>query len=561
MFNISCYAFVLVSIMLSFAILFAPSRINCEEQVTVNLVFFFSNECEHCKEVEEFILNPLEEMYRLEIEKVDVDETAGYERLLSMEELTGDTDNEIPAIYIEGLFFSGMEEIDHGLESMIRQIVDKREKENAEGGLIEPQEEGGSAYKTKYPPEGAVIEKTEPGEKELPGNGDMAVRELPPKKTGSKKVSKTIKVSEDGPVYAAYFYKHGCKECDRVYKDFKYLRSKYPNLMIREYDIADPNSKTLNEALCILCKVPENKRLTTPSFFVGRDYLLDDEIRVRAIESLIKKYTENPEPPPWEVAGHIQKKAENNIISRFYKFSISTVLFAGLVDGINPCAFATIIFFISYLTYVGRKGKEILFVGGAFTFAVFITYLAIGLGFFSFIQGLSFLPLISNIVYLGTGVFAFVLGLVSLRDFFICRAGKTSDMVLQLPDFLKKRIHKTIRKEAKINRYILGALAAGFIISILELACTGQVYLPTIIFVSKVSNLKLKSISYLIFYNLMFISPLCLIFITVYKGTTSQDLTAIFQKYAAPIKLFMTILFFSLGIFLIISALQSFHIF
>jgi cytochrome c biogenesis protein CcdA len=57
------------------------------------------------------------------------------------------------------------------------------------------------------------------------------------------------------------------------------------------------------------------------------------------------------------------------------------VVLAGLVDGLNPCAFATIIFFVSYLSLSGKKGKEILITGASFTVGVFIAYLLVVLGF------------------------------------------------------------------------------------------------------------------------------------------------------------------------------------
>ncbi len=62
------------------------------------------------------------------------------------------------------------------------------------------------------------------------------------------------------------------------------------------------------------------------------------------------------------------------------------VFLAGLLDGINPCAFTTLIFLISYLRLAGKKGKQILFIGGSFTLAVFLTYFLVGLGAFRFIR-------------------------------------------------------------------------------------------------------------------------------------------------------------------------------
>ncbi|MBN2372655.1 hypothetical protein JXL19_02550 [bacterium] len=50
------------------------------------------------------------------------------------------------------------------------------------------------------------------------------------------------------PVYLAYFTQAGCKECERAYRDIKYIRSRYPLIEIMEFDIADKESKTLQRA-------------------------------------------------------------------------------------------------------------------------------------------------------------------------------------------------------------------------------------------------------------------------------------------------------------------------
>jgi hypothetical protein len=179
----------------------------------------------------------------------------------------------------------------------------------------------------------------------------------------------------------------------------------------------------------------------------------------------------------------------------------------------------------------------------------------IGFGILSFVQHLSFLPLFSRIVYILTVAFALVLGILSLYDYIQLKRGHPSEMKLQLPDFLKKRIHQTIRKESKSARYFLAAIAAGFIISLLEFTCTGQVYLPTILFVTNIPSLRTSAILYLILYNLMFIVPLLIIFGVTYWGVTSEQLAFFLQKKASSIKLLTSLLFFALAGILVVSLL------
>jgi hypothetical protein len=335
----------------------------------------------------------------------------------------------------------------------------------------------------------------------------------------------------------------------------KYLLKKYPHLNIKDIDLNTSDGKRLNETLSNRLNLPSEKRLIAPSIFIGNDYLSPEEVTESKVESLIHKYEKVETKAALEVGKEEIQKAEESMINRFKSLGLFTVLSAGLIDGINPCAFATLIFFISYLTFVGRKKREILWVGLGFSGAVFATYLLIGFGILSFIQHLSFLPLFSRIVYLITIAIALILGIYSLYDYIQLKRGRPSEMKLQLPDFLKKRIHKIIREESKSNRYFLAALASGFVVSILEFTCTGQVYLPTILFVTNIPSMKTSAVSYLLLYNLMFIIPLLIIFGVVYWGVTSEQLAFFLKKRATTIKLITSLLFFALAGILVASFL------
>jgi cytochrome c biogenesis protein CcdA len=120
----------------------------------------------------------------------------------------------------------------------------------------------------------------------------------------------------------------------------------------------------------------------------------------------------------------MRSKAKESIIARFKSLGPFAVITAGFVDGINPCAFATIIFFMSYLALIGRKGRELIYVGIAFTTAVFLTYFLVGLGVFKVIQSLSVFALFSRILYMLIAALAFVLGVLSLYDFIKARRGE-----------------------------------------------------------------------------------------------------------------------------------------
>ncbi|MBU1036018.1 hypothetical protein KJ974_04915, partial [bacterium] len=293
-----------------------------------------------------------------------------------------------------------------------------------------------------------------------------------------------------------------------------------------------------------------------PVIFIGDNYLFRDAITFESLEELIQKHSTVENIAPWEKIKEKDLTAQERLIARFQSFGLTAVAVSGLIDGINPCAFASIIFFISYLTLINRKGREILWVGGMFTLSVFLTYFLIGTGALKMITSLSFLPLVRKIFVLVTAALALILGVVSLYDYLqFKKKGTTKDAKLQLPSFLKNMIHSAIRKNVRLSNYILMAAVTGFIVSLLELACTGQVYLPTIMFISTIPDLKANALFYLLFYNLMFVVPLVLVFSFTYWGTTSAQWAALTQKNFGKIKMAMTLLFFGLAGLLLYSGI------
>lgn len=249
----------------------------------------------------------------------------------------------------------------------------------------------------------------------------------------------------------------------------------------------------------------------------------------------------------------------------FKSFVPLSVTIAGLEDGINPCAFTVIVFFISFLALQGYRKRELFFIGSSFILAVFLTYLGIGLGIFNFFYRFRGFWMVSRLFNIVVGAASILFGILAVSDFIkFKKTGSTEHLILQLPKQVKERIHKVVgffyRKDSRrqkegsspaLAKLIASALITGFLVSLLEAVCTGQVYLPTIAFVLKASPLKLQALGYLLLYNIMFIIPLLVIFVLALTGTTSSQFSSFLKKHLGSIKIFMAVLFFGLGIFLI----------
>lgn len=476
------------------------AAVDTTDTTRVCVLVFLSEECPECAYVMDEILTPLQKVYRgLQIRTISIDEPENYEKLTNLEREFRDTGNEIPVLFIDTFVIGGRKEVEKDLGKRIRGCLTK-------GGCEFPQCKEGKLY-------------------------------------GRKSVKK--------PIHIAYFYQPGCKQCDRVTYMLQSLREQFEKLNIEEFNILARKNIELNESIGNLLGVPVNRRLLTPALAVGDSYFVQQEITDQRVRSAIEGFRDSGSRCVWKEAKARHADARLSLIERFKAFGPMTVVLGGLVDGINPCAFATIIFFLSYLAFIGRKGKDLLYVGIAFTGAVFLTYLLIGLGFYHFIQSLKFFNLISMIIYVLTAALAFILGTYSVYDMIKIKRGRISDITLQLPDFLKKRIHKTIREKTRMRRYVLAAFITGWIVSLLELACTGQVYLPTICFVTGVPELRLHAFLYLVLYNLMFILPLCFVFCLTYYGTSSEQIAGWMKRHIILMKAALAIFFFCLGGFLL----------
>jgi cytochrome c biogenesis protein CcdA len=282
--------------------------------------------------------------------------------------------------------------------------------------------------------------------------------------------------------------------------------------------------------------------------FIGEDVIIGKDATLQTLVATVDKYVETGAERTWR--DFDAAEAEQSLVERFRSFGVLTVLLAGLIDGLNPCAFATLVFFISYLAFTGRRGRDVLFVGLSFTLGVFLTYLLVGLGLLKVVQSLSFFTALGRWVYLLTAVLCVALAALTFRDYIRARRGQASEMTLRLPRGLQRRIHKVIREGSQVRAFVAMAFFTGFVVSLLELACTGQVYLPTIMFVMSVDELAAQAFLYLVLYCLMFILPLIVVFVLSYWGTSSDQLGRFVNRHTSTIKLATGILFAGLALWM-----------
>lgn len=186
--------------------------------------------------------------------------------------------------------------------------------------------------------------------------------------------------------------------------------------------------------------------------------------------------------------------------------TLGTVIVAGAVDGINPCAFTVLLLFITALlaSLQTKNAEEIaqgvsavrarlIGLGSIYIAAIFLTYLALGAGLLVtadlFVR--AHLP-----ARIGALV-SIALGLWMLKDYFLPGIG----LRLQAPASVGRWAREAARKMT-VPALALG----GFLIGLCTVPCSGAVYLAVLALLS--AQPSAAAFGYLVLYNAMFILPL-----------------------------------------------------
>lgn len=198
--------------------------------------------------------------------------------------------------------------------------------------------------------------------------------------------------------------------------------------------------------------------------------------------------------------------------------TLPTVIVAGAVDGINPCAFTVLLLFITAMTAtmqvgeqsVGAMRRRLVGLGSIYIGAVFLTYLALGIGLLASAEFFTSQHLPAR---LGALV-AVLLGLWMLKDYFLPGYGWR----LQAPGRLGQVAHQ-MGKKATIPALVTG----GVLIGLCTVPCSGAVYLAVLSLLA-MQPTALLGYGYLLLYNLVFILPLIAILAAAASRPTLRHL-------------------------------------
>jgi len=496
----------------------------------VRVVYFYANDCPHCIAVIDEVLKPLQAQYgeRLQIKMIEITAPDHYELLVRAEEIYGVAPEErgLPTLVVGSRVLIGEDAIREELPCILETCLASEGTEWPAIPGLEAVTDGDEAI-----PLGAGV-----------GGGGAVVAPCPADEP-------EMDVCRDAPVIrVAYFYQVGCRECDRAERDLRYIRERHPHVVVDEFSIFDD----LALAQWLAERIGRGADVHAPAVFVGDDALIGaEELTPQNLEALIEKYTPSGARPVWADYQPAERVGTSML-------GVGTIALAGLVDGLNPCAFATLVFFVSYLTLSGRSGWQVLAVGIAFTLGVFLAYLAIGLGLYRVLELVRDQHALgARVVYALTALLCLVLAVLSVVDFVKARRGGAKDMTLVLPEVLRRHIHRVIRTTAAQRAFVGVALVSGLAISLLELACTGQVYFATLVSMANMPGAQAQALPLLILYCLMFTVPLIVVFVLAYFGTSSLQLGVFLRRHTPTVKLATALLFLAFGVWLIVTLVSQ----
>lgn len=227
--------------------------------------------------------------------------------------------------------------------------------------------------------------------------------------------------------------------------------------------------------------------------------------------------------------------------------TIGLVLGSAAIDSINPCAIGVLILMVSVILG-GGKGKDgnstnrLLKLGGAYIFAIFVTYLVAGLGLVYFFSSIPIV--IAEYLSLFVGALVMLAGILEIKDYFWYGKGFS----LQIPPYFAKKIHDY----STTKTTVWGVMFLGAFVAAVELPCTGAPYLA-IITILRI-DFNLTAFFLMVIYNLIFVAPLIVILFMVAGGTKISAVSKWKEDSKGAMRLFMGLLLAGLGWILMLIA-------
>lgn len=233
------------------------------------------------------------------------------------------------------------------------------------------------------------------------------------------------------------------------------------------------------------------------------------------------------------------------------RLRLAAIILAGFVDGFNPCSFSAMIALAGILAIGGRRRRARILGGLSFCLASFLTYVAMGLGLMRALRALEGMRTLHDVVMCILALVLFVFSFLSFRDAVRFRRVPVFSVVtLRLPEGVRTLIRRVAAASWRGPAVVATGLGCGFLVTLLDALCTGQVYVPALALISREPG-AWRSFALLVAYNLAFVAPLVAVFVLASRTTDAFQMAKWSSRSVVPAKVALGIVFAVLGALLV----------
>jgi len=221
---------------------------------------------------------------------------------------------------------------------------------------------------------------------------------------------------------------------------------------------------------------------------------------------------------------------------------LPAVVLTGLLDSVNPCAFAVILLLIAFLFTLRKSRGRILTLGLVYISMIFLVYFAIGLGLLRAVSLSSDPHFVARI-----GAWLVIaLGSINLLEYYV----PAFPIKLHMPAFAGGRARQWIGMAT-----LPATIGAGIIVGLCTFPCSGGIYVSVITLLNAKTTMA-WGIGYLALYNIMFVLPLLVILAAVGNRVTAKAWATWERNHAHVLRLWFGGVMIALGLILLIWVLD-----
>lgn len=212
---------------------------------------------------------------------------------------------------------------------------------------------------------------------------------------------------------------------------------------------------------------------------------------------------------------------------------LPAVVVTGLLDSINPCAFAVILLLLAFLFTIRKSRRQILGLGAIYVAMIFIVYFAIGLGILSAVrvsEDPHFVARVGSYLLIGLGA----LNLIEYR-------WPRFPIKLHMPAMAHEKVNKLLKVAT-----VPATMGIGFIVGLCTFPCSGGIYVSIITLLNAKTTLA-WGLAYLTLYNFLYILPLVVILLAASNRVTAKKWATWEREHALSLRLWFGLIMIGLG--------------